>query len=219
MGLEPRGGTVEPAHMRVAIAAVCPIVLFAALAFADVDTGYAPSADLVLRWTQTFGGGREVDRGPTVEVYDHGTVVVHFPPYMKRAGTYAMTLEPAEWQRLRRAIDDADVAGFDAERVADECEEEEVAARAAGTVPDLYEVHDAATSRLEVVVRTPRAVRGKGVGTVPVRSTVEASWYALGATAERHPGVAALRHLDRVEREMKTLLRDPRLVRQSEQAR
>lgn len=206
---------VDAPGMKTALCLVCLFAFATALAGAEVDVGRETSGELFLRWTQTFEGGGEVDRGPTLEVYEDGTVVAVFPAYMKRAGRRSMRLSPVERKGLRRLVAGARVDEFDAGRVGDECAAQEAERRAGASDPDLYEVHDAATTRIEVAIHGSTAVRG-GAGSLPVRRRVKAAWYALGATARRHPSVASIQRLDHLEQAMKKLLRDPRLKPRAE---
>lgn len=228
---------VDQRDMRVAIVLASVLVLSAEGAAADPSVGSAsgspmassassqggdaPASPVRVRWAQTFGGGAEVDRGPTVEVYEDRTVIAHFPSYMKRAGTHTMRLAPSEWESLLAVVDRAQLEAFDAARVERLCEEDEIAqrARSLSEVPDLYAVHDGATTRLEVAVRESHAVRGRRAIGVPSRGRVRVAWYALAATAARHPEVQAVQGLADVERAMKALLDHPALARREERAR
>lgn len=195
---------------RVLVALVT--VLLADVAWASSGE---PSGDLLLRWSHQWSGRGEVDRGPTVEVFVDGAVVVDYPIYMKRAGRWAMRLS-------RRALDDlidtvlaAGVMEFDERRVRERARAVTSQAGPGGR-SELFDVFDAATTKLEVTLPRARAVRSRRVSGVPSAVSKSISWYALAATAARYPELVEIRDLARVERAMKALLRSPALERVAE---
>lgn len=209
----------EPPDMRVAFVLVLASWLgLVSPAGVGASSGYARQSERLVRWTQTFGGGGDVDRGPTVDVYVDRTVVATFPRYMRRAGVHSMRLDTGEWRALMETVGAAGVADFDPDRARTECAVSARSARAAGATPDFVGIHDAATTHLEVRPSAALAIRSRRATGLAGRGAAEASWYALAATAARHPDVSSLQGLAGLERAMKNLLADPRMRRRTGRA-
>src|SRR4029079_9370984 len=122
---------------------------------------------------------------PSLEVHDDGTVVVHYPPYMKKAGTWTMRLAPGQLDPLLQSIAGGGALDFDPAIARAEQQAAETIAQTArrgdADSPDVVEVHDAATTRLEVDVQ--RVAPSRAAGRVGVKKTIE--WYGLAADAAR----------------------------------
>ncbi|MBM4270433.1 MAG: hypothetical protein FJ144_28145 [Deltaproteobacteria bacterium] len=179
---------------------------------ADVPRG---SGGVLVRWTQLLGGDGDVDRGPSIEVYGDGTVLAHYPRYMKRAGTWSMRLTKAELEALVQSVANADVVAFDPSVARAEKERAVNAARVAGASKDgarrVFAVHDAATTRLELHLERAERTVPSGRSQAAVAKTIE--WPALASDAARYPQASTIQGLASAERALTSLLERPELAR------
>ena len=74
----------------------------------------AESDDLVIQLSRDVGILDE-DPTPLLRVYGDGTVRIHFPVYMRRAGDYTLQLDPSELQALVGSLVDGGLIDFSPE--------------------------------------------------------------------------------------------------------
>ncbi|NQZ96650.1 MAG: hypothetical protein HRU01_09080 [Myxococcales bacterium] len=184
---------------------------------------YELSADpraVVLRMKEEIGALEQPDSGPSITVYASGRTVVQYPPYMKRAGTYEITLAPAEMRNMVESLLARRIVEFDAsavrqrKRAAIAARRTASAAARAGTAtkPELLEVFDATTTHIEVqLARYRPALTGAQSGpaaAAPVQRNVtrSISWYGLRADARHFPTIEEIQDLAEASRSLRALM-------------
>ena len=157
---------------------------------------------VVLRYQEIIGGLAAEDPGPRVEVYGDGRVVVHYPGYMKQAGTYTTQIAPSEVDALVANAVAGGVIDFDQEATAAEVRaaaaKQNLQRRATGETI-VTDVSDPSTTVIEATVIPATGKRsGKVVG--------RARWTGLERDAERYPEVEPLSRLAAIEKKMRALM-------------
>jgi hypothetical protein len=200
---------------RLGVLGLVLVLLGAELAAAQSGTAVFelpsdPQA-LVLHFSETHGAIANPDPGPSLEIHADGRVVVHYPPYMKRAGDYELRLSAGELRRLVASQLARGIAEFDsaaARRRTRELARER--GRAAGSKrSELFAAADASTSRFELYLG-----RYTAVGRAPqVDFSNRVSWPGLPAHARHYPEIDSLKELARARRELIELMQSADLVR------
>jgi hypothetical protein len=200
---------------RIGLLGLLLVLLRAAPASAQTDTALFelpsnPQA-LVLRFSESYVSIADPDPGSSLEIHADGRVVVHYPPYMKRAGDYEMHLSAGALRSLVASQLARGVAEFDP--VSARKRVREVAlerGRAAGSErPELFVAADASISRIELRLRRYTAAgRPSQVDLVK-----QISWKGLAAHARRYPEIPALEELARAQTELLELMQSTDLVR------
>ena len=112
----------------------------------------SPTA-LVLQYTQIHTGLAQNDPTPRLRVYGDGRMLVYFPPYMKRAGTYETYLTPTELDTLLQSLLEQGVLDFDTQSLQHAVQESRLRAR---TSPSrFFTISDPTLTRLEVRLPPP----------------------------------------------------------------
>lgn len=162
----------------------------------------------VVRYQEIIPALADDDPGPTVEVFGDGRVRVHFPRYMRRAGTYEMRLPPERLERLLADLLADGIADFDADRVQTvrgeaEVERESARRRSAGD-PEVHSRTDPTTTVIETRLTARRARQSRAPHVV--------RWTGLRGDAEMFPEVPALAGLAAAEQRLRSLLEHPDLL-------
>jgi hypothetical protein len=142
---------------------------------------------VVLSFTEFLGAIEDPDPGPTLRVYGDGRVVVHYPPYMARAGDYEFELSRAEMEGLFRSLIEKEVVEFD-----EAAARRSVRETAAGPA-ELFAVLDASTTQIDLRLDRYKPAAGRGPERLGVEKRI--SWYGLQAHARRFPGAAVIQKL------------------------
>ena len=192
-------------HRRLAVFIVVRLVI-ASVEMTTVTAGRfataGPLDTVVVHYAETLGEIAEADRGPSLTIHQDGTVVAHYPAYMRRAGDYRGRLSPGALDALvgrlvARGVFDFDVTAVRNERTA-ELGRRRAAALRRGASPPLYVETDpsvtAITLRIDGLERT-------------------VTWQGLRGDARRFPGIAALQGLHAAEDELRSLMESGELRR------
>ena len=156
---------------------------------------YREAADsVVLRYSEHLSALAGADSGRSVVVYGDGRVVVHYPALMKRAGDYTLRLSRVEMRELLERVVARDFVDLD------EGEARRPLESPARAGAELFAVHDAATSTIEVNLETYRPAGSRGVERRNVKREVR--YYGLRAYARRYPENASLQKLAAVQSEL-----------------
>lgn len=190
--------SVFRSHHRLAVFIVVRLVL-ASVEMTTVTASKLATAGpldmVVVHYTETLGEIAGADRGPTLTIHEDGTVDVHYPAYMRRAGDYRGRLGAAELETLLGRLIGHGVLDFDAAAVRAErgAEVERRSARPLrpGAPAPLFVATDpsvtAITVRIDGMERT-------------------ATWVGLRADATHFPRIAALQGLRAAERELRGVM-------------
>ena len=132
-----------------------------------------------------------------IDVYEDGSVSIHYPDFMKKAGDYSVQLSPSELQRLKRLLDSPSVQGFDANDVASQ-------KNARAFQSTLTATSDASYSTFEIVLPESSAARGSAAD-----NRKQISWPQLQLDAVANPAVFVLQELAEIETFLNALTEHP----------
>lgn len=221
-----RSGTGYRRLCLVAVAAVFALLLSHGDARAQASEDAVPSAEpeieydeaagnLVLSFGDAPGELAEKAGGPTLHIYGDGRVLVHYPPYMKRAGEYSTRLKRAELHRLLRSLARKGLVDFDPAAARRSIRRERAAERAragrSGSAegPELFERSDAALTEIELRLSRYRAAGETG----PARRNLhkKIAWRGLRDDAKRFRKLSAIQNLAAARNELRALMKRPDL--------
>ena len=165
------------------------------------------ASTVVVSYTHILGGIGDADKGPSLKIYGDGHMVVHYPPYMKKAGEYTLQLTQGEMNRLLRSLIDKKVLEFDAQAVRRSKLETDAATKNAQAT--LYSESDASTTAIEIRLThyTPASSFAQEILNV----NKKISWTGLRSDAKRYPNVEAIRDLQSAEQELQALMKHQNL--------
>lgn len=96
----------------------CVGLFFSSGAMADSVYDYPRNADfVVIEYTQIDTMIKGADPVPLLRIYGDGTVAVHLPAYMKRAGDYEMRLSDGQLQQLLTSLEQKSILNLNSEKV------------------------------------------------------------------------------------------------------
>lgn len=152
-----------------------------------------------------------IDDRPTFRVYGDGRVLVHFPPYMKKAGDYEMRLDDAELIELVRNLSVNGVLDFDEKTVKEKLRADENKLKARG---QFHEISDA----VETVVEVRLDEYQKNTTQKRVKNfTKQFHWKNLEQDAVRHKDKSEITRANKAVRTLDGLMHDQRLVNKRSQ--
>jgi hypothetical protein len=161
----------------------------------------SPTA-LVLQYIQMHTGLAQNDPTPRLRLYGDGRLLVYFPPYMKRAGTYETYLTQAELDALLRSLLAQGVMEVDAHSIQRAVQESRARARTSAST--FFTISDPTLTRLEVRLQ-PQDAGNTSTARRTMARTI--TW------ADEHAAVAALQGLATAERLLQELVSRPDLQR------
>jgi len=162
---------------------------------------------VVVSYTHILGEIGSADQGPSVKIYGDGHMVVHYPPYMKKAGDYTLELTQEEMDRLLRSLIAKKVMQFDAQAVRRSKLETE--APTGTSLPTLYSESDAPTTVIEI--RLTRYISAGSFAQEILNVDKKLSWTGLRSDAKRYPNVEAIQDLLAAEQELQALMKHQNL--------
>ena len=183
--------------------------------FAQASFQYAQVPDtLVVEMRRTGGEIVDPDPIPLLRIYGDGSVRVHFPSYLKRAGDYELQLSRTEMETLLASlIEKQGLIGFDPLAVRRQKEEiaqqATTAAQLARTQGSVSKLMDGDTTVIEIHLDSYTA--SDGITTTDL--TKKISWYGLQWDAQQYPGVESLQKLAAAGRELLDLCEREDLVK------
>jgi len=162
---------------------------------------------VVVSYTHILGAIGDADKGPSLKIYGDGHMVVHYPPYMKKAGEYTLELTQGEMNRLLRSLIASKVLEFDAQAV--RRSKLEIDAAAQSSQPTFYSESDAPTTIIEIRLTryTPAGSFAQEISDVDKK----VSWTGLGSDARRYPAVNEIQGLRAAEQELRALMKHQNL--------
>ena len=175
----------------------------------------APNA-VVVTYHEELGELSSVDSTPRIRIFGNGRVAVHYPAFMKRAGTYEFQMGPAELRNLLRSLTAKGLVDFNARAVNNSRRARAVARRqeriAAGQPEEVFAISDETTTVIELNLDEYTAPGPSA----PVINDVQkrVAWRNLRSDAERYSEIPAIQKLRAAEVELRGLLarRDLRKV-------
>jgi len=181
---------------------------------AQVSFQYAqePNTPVVVL-SRTSGEMGEPDPIPLLRIYGDGSVRVHFPNYLKRAGDYELQLSQTEMETLLASlIEQQGLMAFDP--LATTRQKEEIAqqtitaAQQARTRSSVSKLMDGDTTVIEIHLDSYTA--SDGITTTDLIKKI--SWHGLQWDAQQYPGVESLQKLAAAGRELLALCEREDLV-------
>lgn len=157
---------------------------------------------VVVRYVQVLTEVRAAEPGPSLTVYGDRRVVVHYPDYMVRAGSYAAVLSEGEMNDLLSSLVSAGVPGFDAAAV--EQQKRQARLERFERTGRISTVAGAEVTRIELHLESYRPAEPGAEMQRNVQAT--ARWEGLQWDAERYPEIDALARLAAAERELRALM-------------
>ena len=165
------------------------------------------ASTVVVSYTHILGGIGDADKGPSLKIYGDGHMVVHYPPYMKKAGEYTLELTQGEMERLLRSLIASKVLEFDAQAVRRSKFETDAATES--SQPTFYSESDAPTTTIEI--RLTRYTPAGSFAQEVLDVDKKVSWTGLGSDARRYPTVNAIQGLRAAEQELRALMKHQNL--------
>lgn len=193
---------------------------------ASYEVSSDPNA-VVLHMQEEIGALEQPGSGPSVTLYANGRTVVQYPVYMKRAGTYEITLAPAEMRVVVESLLAGRIIEFDASAVRERkraIREAQRTARAAAppgtaTELDLSGSFDVTTTHIDMQLALYRPAHAGEAGrlatALPVQHNVvrSISWHGLRGDARHFPEVEEIQKLAEASRLLRALMERGDLVK------
>ncbi len=181
---------------------------------AQVSFQYAQESNTpVVVLSRTSGEVGDPDPIPLLRIYGDGSVRVHFPSYLKRAGDYELQLSRTEMETLLASLIEQGLMGFDplaATRQKEEiAQRTTTAAQQAQTLSSVSKLMDGDTTVIEIHLDSYTA----SDGTTTTDLTKKISWHGLQWDAQQYPGVESLQKLAAAGRELLALCQREDLVK------
>jgi len=182
--------------------------------FAQASFQYAQEPNtLVVALRRTSGVVGDPDPIPLLRIYGDGSVRVHFPSYLKRAGDYKLQLSRTEMESLLASLIENGLMGFDPQTATRQKQEiaqhPTTGAQQSGAQGSVSKLVDGDTTVIEIHLESYTAADG----TTTTDWSKKISWYSLQWDAEEYRGVQTLQKLAAAERELLTLCDREDLVR------
>ncbi len=175
--------------------------------FAQASFQYAQEPNtLVVEMRRTSGEVGDPDPIPLLRIYGDGSVRVHFPSYLKRAGDYELQLSQTEMESLLASLIGNGVMVFDP--LAAKRQKQEIAEQS-GEQGSVSIIADGDTTVIEIHLESYTSPDG----TTTTDLSKKISWYGLQWDAKEYPGVETLQKLAAAERELLALCQREDLVK------
>ena len=181
---------------------------------AQVSFQYAQEPNTpVVSLSRTSGEVGDPDPIPLLRIYGDGSVRVHFPNYLKRAGDYKLQLSRTEMESLLASLIENGLMGVDPQAATRQKQEiaqqATTAAQQARTQGSVSKLMDGDTTVIEIHLDSYTA--SDGITTMDLTKII--SWYGLQWDAQQYPGVQTLKNLAAAERELLALCEREDLVK------
>jgi len=156
------------------------------------DTRHAE--DIILGYTEKLNHLSEPEGGVSLLIYKDNYVIVYYPAYMKRAGTYGMYLDDAMMSRLWSLLTSVDTLAFDEEAIRRHIQALNRAK--AEQSASLSRSGDGATTVIEVY---PNRYQSVGFGSGDVDEMKQIAWHGLKWDANAYPDIQELQNLAMIQ--------------------
>ena len=175
---------------------------------AEKSIGYSQEPNqIILEYTLNINEIADQDPTPLLRIFGDGTVNVHFPIYMKRAGDYYLQLSGQELQDLISFLNDNGLFDFDAPKIRqlrnEKLSELQAESIETGSESVLFETHDAATSIF--IYNVERFVTDKDGNTLVMPWLKKIKWHGLKTDAKRFPNIKEITGLAAIEIKLKNI--------------
>ena len=175
---------------------------------AEKSIGYSQEpSQIILEYTVSINELADQDPTPLLRIFGDGTVNVHYPFYMKRAGDYHLQLSDQELKELISFLNDNGLFDFDAPKIRQLKNEKLLKLQAesfeTGSESVLFETHDAATSIF--MYKVERYVTDKDGNTLVMPWLKQIKWHGLKTDAQRFPNIKEIKGLAAIEIKLKNI--------------
>jgi hypothetical protein len=178
--------------------------------------GYAREANkIILQYTLMISEIKAQEPTPLLRIFGDGTVKIHFPMYMKRAGDYYLKLSEQELEALVSFLDENGLFDFDAPKIRQLKNEKLRELHAESIKNDLESVLvktlDADTSIFIYNVEQYVTDHNGSSRVMPRRA--EIAWRGLKTDANRFSDIKALTGLAAIEEKLKNIIEREDLIK------
>ncbi len=164
--------------------------------------------NIILEYTLILNELADHDPTPLMRIFGDGTVNVHFPVYMKRAGDYYLELSDLELQELVSFLNDNGLFDFDALKIGqlrnDKLRELQAESIQNDSESVLFEIQDAATSIFIYNVERYGADSDGNTLVMPWQKKI--AWHGLRADAQRFSHLRELVGLAAIEKRLQSII-------------
>lgn len=156
---------------------------------------------VVLGYTEKLDHLVETDGGVSLLLYTDRYVIVYYPAYMKRAGTYGMYLDETVMRHLWSLLTSEITLAFSEEAVLSHIQVLNRAKAAAGAI--LSRSGDEATTVIEIF---PNRYLPAGFGSGDADEMKRVSWHGLKWDASQYPGIQELQVLVMIQQLLQEIM-------------
>ncbi len=168
------------------------------------------SSTPIVKFTEHFG---EMDFSldpVSIEIYGDGLVVVEYPVFMKKAGLYQLTLEPADLDALLSTLSSNRIPAFDAAAAKADAR---TAANLQAQSDTLFFSSDPSVTVLELNLESYSPDMATQ-SPKPVNQRIQ--WTGLRDHARQYPDLDAIQSLHNAQQALRELMDHPDLIRVEE---
>lgn len=166
------------------------------------------SKDIILGYTQKLNHLGESDGGVSLLLYNDRYVVVYYPAYMRRAGTYGMVLDEPVMAQLWSLLTHDDTLSFNENAVRRHIQALNRAK--AEQLASLSRAGDNATTVIEIY---PNRYQPVGFGNGQVDEMKQLSWHSLKWDAGEYPHVQEIQNLYQIHQMLHEIVEHTSLER------
>lgn len=167
---------------------------------------------VLLRYTQALGWPRNGRDNPSLTIYNDGFIRVFYPPYLKRAGTYAAQVDRAVLDQVWQMLTTAPLLEFDAGKA------RELMALHDQTsgyhASEVHSISDAPTIFIEFYPNRYYAPGGVREDVTDERKLI--TWYALQWDAGQYPEITEIQQLYAVHQRLEEMMQHSNLIKINE---
>ena len=163
--------------------------------------------EIILEYHLRIDEIAEQDPTPLLRIFGDGTVNVHYPIYMKKAGDYYLQLSDQELEELISFLKDNGLFDFDAPQIRQLRNERLLDLQSesieTGSESVLFETHDAATSIFIYNVERYATDKDGITRVMPWRKKIK--WHGLKTDAKKFPNIKEITGLAAIEIKLKNI--------------
>ncbi len=164
------------------------------------------SETVLLRYTEKQNSLREVEGGASLHIYIDGYVVVYYPPYMRRAGTYGTHLPPSDMERLWALLSQKHILELSRETLRQRLDVKDPSQDELSRTPST--VANASTTLIEFY---PNRYKSTDFGDGSRKAMKEISWHGLKWDASKYPDIDEIQDLAVIQQELSAIMHRPDL--------
>ena len=160
----------------------------------NINDGTRHAEDIILGYTEKLNHLSESDGGVSLLLYKDSYVIVYYPAYMKRAGTYGMFLGDAMMNRLWSLVTSTDTLTFNEAAIRRHIQAMHRAQ--AEQLASLSRAGDDATTVIEVY---PNRYQSASFGSGDADEMKQIAWHGLKWDASAYPDIQELQNLAMIQ--------------------